>query len=163
VLDRTWNVLRLNQGAARLMQLFPPRSADGLAATKNVLVATLHPDALRPYIVNWIDVAAHLIARLYREIAAHPGDDERRRLLTTLLAMPDVPADWRAVPVGKPAAPFVPVHLRNGDLELRLFTMLTSIGTPLDVTAEEVHIESYFPADDATETVIRNLACTPGG
>lgn len=163
VLDRGWNVLRLNQGASRLLQMFPPRSADGLAATRNVLVATLHPDALRPYIVNWVDVAAHLIARLHREIAAHPGDDERRRLLTTLLALPGVPADWRAVPVGKPAAPFVPVHLRNGDLELRLFTMLTSIGTPLDVTAEEVHIESYFPADDATDAAIRNLTCTPGG
>lgn len=33
--------------------------------------------------------------------------------------------------------------------------MLTSIGTPLDVTTEEIHFESYFPADDATETVLR--------
>lgn len=61
------------------------------------------------------------------------------------------------MPVGKPAAPFVPVHLRNRDLELRLFTMLTSIGTPLDVTAEEVHVESYFPAADATDAAIRAL------
>lgn len=61
------------------------------------------------------------------------------------------------MPVGKPAAPFVPVHLRHGALELRLFSMLTSIGTPLDVIAEEVQIESYFPADDASEAAIRAL------
>ena len=157
VVDRTWNVLFANRGATRLMQEFPPRSPAGLAASGNVLAATFHPDALRPYIVNWIDVAAQVVARLHREIAAYPADDERRRLLTTLLAQPDVPSDWRAVPVGRPTAPFLPVHLRNGTLELRLFTMLTSIGTPLDVTAEEVHIESYFPADDATEAAIRRL------
>jgi transcriptional regulator with XRE-family HTH domain len=157
VLGRTGNVLRINQGGRTLLARFPPRSTEGVAAFDNVLVATLHPDGLRPYIVNWLDVAAHLVARLHREIAASPGDDESRRLLTRVLALPGVPADWRAVPVGKPAGPFVPVHLRNGDLELRLFTMLTSIGTPLDVTAEEIRIETYFPADDATEAAIRAL------
>src|SRR5688500_14194410 len=101
VVARTWNVLRLNQGPTRLLPAFPPRSAEGAAASRTVLVATLHPEALRPYMVNWLDVAAHLIARLHREIAAHPGDDEMRRLLTTLLALPGVPADWRTVPVGK--------------------------------------------------------------
>ena len=51
------------------------------------------------------------------------------------------------------------VHLRSPTLEVRLFTMLTSIGTPLDVTAEEIHIETYFPADDASEAAL--LALTP--
>ena len=36
--------------------------------------------------------------------------------------------------------------------------MLTSIGTPLDVTAEEIHIETYFPVDDASEMALRALA-----
>jgi hypothetical protein len=35
--------------------------------------------------------------------------------------------------------------------------MLTSIGTALDVTAEEVHIETYFPADDESEARLRAL------
>ena len=35
---------------------------------------------------------------------------------------------------------------------------MTSIGTPLDVTAEEIHIETYFPADDASEALLRGLA-----
>ncbi len=32
-----------------------------------------------------------------------------------------------------------------------------SIGTPLDVTAEEVHIETHIPADDETEATLRAL------
>lgn len=42
-------------------------------------------------------------------------------------------------------------------MELRLLTLLTTIGTPLDVTAEEIAIESYFPADDASEAWLRGL------
>ena len=41
---------------------------------------------------------------------------------------------------------------------VRLLTRLTSIGTSLDVTAEEIHIESYFRADDASEAALRALA-----
>jgi transcriptional regulator with XRE-family HTH domain len=157
VVDRLWNLVEMNAGAARLFARFPPRSAAGVAASRNVLTATLHPDALRPHIVNWHEVAAHLIARMHRDIAAAPGDEERRRLLASCLALPDVPADWRVPSPGRNAAPFVPVHLRGGGLELRLFTMLTSVGTPLDVTAAELHVESYFPADDATEAALRSL------
>jgi hypothetical protein len=54
--------------------------------------------------------------------------------------------------------PFITVHLRSEAIELQLFSMLTSIGTPLDVTAEELRIETYFPADEASERVLRELA-----
>ena len=66
-------------------------------------------------------------------------------------------AEWRVPAPGRAGAPFVTVHLKSPTLEVRLFTMLTSIGTPLDVTAEEIHIETYFPADDATESTLRAL------
>jgi len=158
VLDRLWNIVTANRGAARLLAQFPPRSPAGLAASRNVMTATLHPDALRPHIVNWHEVAAHLVARLHRDIAGAPGDDERRQLLAQTLALPDVPSDWRVPAPGRPAGPFVPVHLRSRDLEVRLFTMLTSIGTPQDVTAAELHIETYFPADDASDAALRQLA-----
>jgi hypothetical protein len=95
---------------------------------------------------------------VHRDIAARPADADSRRLLARVLALPTVPTEWRAPTPGRAAAPFVTVHLRSPALEVRLFTMLTSIGTPLDVTAEELHVESYFPADDATEAVLRGLA-----
>ncbi|HEY6176566.1 MAG TPA: hypothetical protein VIX73_19050, partial [Kofleriaceae bacterium] len=73
-------------------------------------------------------------------------------------AQPGVPAEWRSFAPGRGTPPFLPVHLRSERLEVQLFTMMTSIGTPLDVTAEEIHIEAYFPADDASEAVLRRLA-----
>jgi hypothetical protein len=72
----------------------------------------------------------------------------RRALLAEVRAYPDVERVARAVPpVGAPVAV---LHLRRGANELRLFTLLTTIGTPIDVTAEELTIESFFPADEAT-------------
>lgn len=158
VVDGTWNVIQLNQGATRLFQRFPMATAAGAEAARNVVLGTMHPEALRPYIVNWTDVAGHLVARLQRDVAARPGDEALSRLLAAVLAQPGVPAEWRVFAPGRSAAPFIPLHLRRGDLDVKLFTMLTSIGTPLDVTAEEIHIESYFPADDASEAALRSLA-----
>jgi len=157
VVDGHWDLLQMNQGAQRVFQHFLPTTSEGAAAAKNLVLGIVHPGALRPYIVNWEEVAGPLIARLHREISARPADESLPRLLASVLACPDVPAEWRVPAPGKAATPFLTVHLRSPTLEVRLFTMLTSIGTALDVTAEEVHIESYFPADDESERRLRAL------
>jgi transcriptional regulator with XRE-family HTH domain len=158
VVDGAWDLVRLNRGAARLFARLPVTTAAGAAAARNLLLGVVHPEALRPHIVNWADVAGLLIARLHRDVAARPGADGLARLLARVLAQPGVPAEWRGFTPGRSTAPFVPLHLRAPGLELRLFTMMTSIGTPLDVTAEEIHIETYFPADDASDAALRGLA-----
>ncbi|MEO8702472.1 MAG: helix-turn-helix transcriptional regulator [Kofleriaceae bacterium] len=158
VIDGHWNVLRMNRGAARVFQHFPPTSPEGLAAAGNLMLGIVHTHALQPYLVNWDDVAAHVVSRLHGEVAARPNDPELGQLLARVLDQPNVPTAWRVPEPGRLAAPFVTAHLRSPSLEVRLFTMLTSIGTPLDVTAEEIHIETYFPADDETETKLRELA-----
>ncbi|MGN6108080.1 MAG: helix-turn-helix domain-containing protein [Kofleriaceae bacterium] len=158
VVDRHWNLVRLNRGATKLFERCPPTTPEGMAASRNLLLGTVHPGGLAPYIVNWAEVAGGLVARLHREVTARPGDEELSRLLARVLAQPNVPQEWRAPAPGRSAAPFVTVHLRAPALEVRMFTMLTSIGTPLDVTAEELHVETYFPVDDASEAVMRALA-----
>jgi len=40
---------------------------------------------------------------------------------------------------------------------LRYFTTLTSLGTPHDITLQELRIECFFPADEATEDASRRL------
>src|ERR1043165_3799952 len=72
VIDGAWDVIRVNRGAERLFRRFP-MSPDGRGAARNLVLGTVHPEALRPYIVNWTDVAGHLVARLQREVAARPG------------------------------------------------------------------------------------------
>jgi transcriptional regulator with XRE-family HTH domain len=156
VLDRWWDVKRMNAGAARLFARFPP-TCDEPPVVGNVVRAVLHPHALRPYVVNWEEVAKATVQRLQRDLAASPDDERGQALLREVLSYPDLPAA-ATEPWGYTAAPFLSVHLRRGDEEVRLFTLLTTLGTPLDVTAQELAIESYFPADAASDRYLRAIA-----
>jgi len=72
------------------------------------------------------------------------------------LCYPGVADALHAKP-SSPMLPFLPVHVRRDGIEARFFTMLTTIGTPMDVTADELAIEAYFPADDATRALLESL------
>ncbi len=152
--DRAWNIVRMNQGAARLFAAFVDLATAPPEVIGNVTVATLHPRGLRPHIVNFDEVAALILDRARRE-AHDAGDDAVVRRVRDLIAqLPGLPRP--SVPVAQ--GPFLTVHLRRGDLEARLFTTITTIGTAIDATAEELRIETYFPADEPTARLMRELA-----
>ncbi len=108
--------------------------------------------------MNWEATAASLIQWLHRDAVSGFGDAETRRLLEELLSYPDVPRHWRSLDLDASTARFLPIEFRKGELNLRYFTTLTSLGTPHDITLQELRVESFFPADEATEEVSRRLA-----
>ena len=52
----------------------------------------------------------------------------------------------------------LPIHIRRGDVELRLFSTIMTLGTPRDVTLQELRIETFFPADAASDATWRRLS-----
>ncbi len=86
------------------------------------------------------------------------GTQETLALLSRLLALPDVASLTEAMPPGEGHTPVLPIHFRRGETSLRLFTTIATLGTPRDVTLEEVRIECFFPMDDATEAICRAWA-----
>lgn len=151
VVDRAWNIRRMNAGAARLFAFFWPPDAPLPA---NVARAFFAP-AARLVIADWERLAALLVPRFAREAATDP---ELRALMDELLAAPGVPESVRRPRWDVAAEPALVMTFRAHGVEARVFTTITSLGTPLDVTAENVRIESYFPADAATERWMRELA-----
>jgi transcriptional regulator with XRE-family HTH domain len=150
VLDRHWNILLANEATGRLVQaLLEPEVVGELGG--NGMRLMFHPRGFRPHIVNWEPTAAALIQWLHRDVLSGYADPESRRLLEEMLGYPGVPARWRTLDLDVSTAPFLPIEFRKGDLALRYFTALTSLGTPHDITLQELRIESYFPADEATE------------
>src|SRR4029079_10123950 len=157
VLDRHWNVLRVNEGSARVQAIFLDPKAVAELGAPNAMRLMFHPSGFRPYIVNWEATAASLIQWLHRDAVSGRGDDETRRLLDELLSYPDVPRQWRSLDLDASTAPFLPIEFARDGVRLRYFTTLTTLGTPHDITLQELRIESFFPADQATEDVSRKL------
>jgi hypothetical protein len=128
---------------------------------------TFHPHGLRRHIVNWEAVAGPLVQQIHREAVGGIPDQETRELLEEVLSYPGVPARWRFPDAHAQSAPFLAIALRKGDLALRFFTTIASLGTPQDITLQELRVECFFPGDDATEALARRLAAastdTPGG
>ena len=148
VVDRGWNLVMSNKGAQRMLAHAPPDYAALGAHARNALHLLFHPMGMRRFVVNWEEVSRVLVARLAREAQA---DEELGSLVASLMAYPGMPQAFREPAPADANQVMVPMHTRNDGVELRLFTTVTTLGTPMDITAQELRIECYYPADEATE------------
>ncbi len=153
--DRHWNLLAGNKGVARLVEfLVGPLAPDARVNLADALVA---PDVLRPYLVNWADVAAYFIRSVEADAAAD-GNAETAALLERLLAYEGVRAVAKAIRSDAAGGPVLPMHFRKGNVSLRLFTTIATLGTPRDITLQELRIECFFPMDGDTAAALRAWA-----
>ncbi len=159
VVDRAWNLLKANGGAVKLVEAFTDPSAAG-EWNGNAMRLMFHPRGFRPHIVNWEAMAAALIQWLHRDVLSGLGGVETRRLLDELLAYPGVPPRWRTLDLDVSTAPFLAIDFRRDDIHLRFFSTLTALGTPHDITLQELRVEAFFPADAATEQAYRGETAT---
>ncbi|HZS82752.1 MAG TPA: helix-turn-helix domain-containing protein [Stellaceae bacterium] len=155
VIDRRWNLLRANRGAGRLVE-FLAGGTPPAAGRVNLAVQLVAPEGLRPYIVNWQEVALHMVRSVHADALAD-GSAETAELLRRLLAFPDVPSLAQLPPL-EDGAPVLAMHFRRDGISLQLFTTIATLGTPQDVTLQEIRIESFFPADAATAEIFRSWA-----
>jgi transcriptional regulator with XRE-family HTH domain len=155
VMNRSWDVLATNEAAQRFFAfLLGHRTA---VAPANVIKMMFHPTGLRPYVDNWEAVAEALVQRMHREAVAGVRDDATARLLEEILAYPDVPRQLRKPNVDAAVVPVLPVRFVKDGRTFNYFSTVTTLGTPLDVTLEEIRIECFFPADTNTERLAREL------
>lgn len=158
VVDRLFNVVGSNRTARAVLGegVAPELTAE----PANTLRISLHPDGFAPRIANLGEWRAHLLGWLRRQ-ARLTGDPELARLHEELVALPcDEPEPEVDLP--NPGDIAVPLRLRYAGRELVFFSTASVIGTPLDVTAAEIMIESFFPADAATREFLHQTR-TPDG
>ncbi|WP_345816618.1 helix-turn-helix transcriptional regulator [Paraburkholderia sp. PREW-6R] len=154
VMDRYWNVLMTNDAAPRFFNCFIDMAAR--KGPRNMLHLMFDPAGMRPFVADWQTVADSLIQRVYRESVGRVINDATRELLAALRAYPDVRTEFQPGGVPAPdaasaAMPVIPVGFIKDAQVLRYFSMVTSVGTPQTIAAQELRIECMFPADDETE------------
>jgi transcriptional regulator with XRE-family HTH domain len=156
VLDRGWNLVRANHGAAQLFgRLFAP---DAVPSEANVLGLVIEPGPVRRSLRNWAVVVPALLERARREAVGGVFDRDTAELLARLRERPDV-AELLARPdVSPPDVPVVDLRFGLGGDELAFFSVVSTLGTPIDVTAQELRVEAFFPANEVTGSRWRQLA-----
>lgn len=155
VVDRRWNLLRANQGAVRLVKFLVGPLTPGAAI--NLADALVAPDVLRPYLSNWAEVVGYFLHGVAADAAAD-GSAETAGLLQRLLDYPDVRSVMLSAPLPVTDGPVLPMKFQKGTISLRLFTTIATLGTPRDITLQELRIESFFPMDEETRRVFHDWA-----
>lgn len=171
VLDRFWNLIDANQAYRRMLDKLlggrRPATLDGESGRINLMLAVFDPNGLWPVIENARQVGRYLLRRVWQELQVQAHDQTARELFRRI-------AEWHPDMVGPggvllveddPAEgsppPVLPVALRAGRFRASLFSTLTTLGNPQDVTLQEMRIECFYPADDATKAVFEALAEAP--
>jgi transcriptional regulator with XRE-family HTH domain len=148
VMDRHWNVLMANEAAPQLFNCFIDLGK--WPKPRNLLRLMFDPTGLRRFVANWPETARGLLGRIYREALGRVIDDSTKALLAELSQYPGVKPEWRAPSPSEPM-PMIPITFAKDGARLNYFSLITTVGTPQTVTAEELRLETMFPADDTTE------------
>jgi transcriptional regulator with XRE-family HTH domain len=142
VMDRHWNVLRTNTAADELFAWL----LDGEAHhPPNVVRLMFGP--LRRHVANWEQTGEALVQRVHREAIGGVPDLVTRELLDEVLALPGIPARWRTPDFARTPLPLLPVVFAKDGRTVSYFSLVTTVGTPQDITLQELRVESFFPAD----------------
>ena len=161
VMDRYWNVLMTNDAAPRFFNAFVDLAAR--PTPRNMLHLMFDPAGMRPHIANWNSASKGLLERVRREAVGHVLDERTRELIDELLAYPDM-VEGNTTPTDEPALPVIPLSFIKNGRTLNYFSMVSTVGTPLTIAAQELRVECMFPMDESTETLHVELmaATTPG-
>lgn len=157
--DRHWNMLAHN---AVVPLLLAGVDAALLQPPVNVLRLSLHPQGLAPRIANIGQWRHHLFERLRQQVHA-TGDAKLQALEQELRGFP-MPADADATRLeGEVLGIAVPLRFRTPAGVLNLISTTTIFGSPVDVTLQELALETFFPADAFTAQALRGLTRAPLG
>jgi hypothetical protein len=128
-----------------------------LCPPANVMRLAFHPEGLAPRIVNGATLKRHMMERLQREIDI-TGDPVLEELRDEVERYPAI--DRLGAERHSPHEVVVPFQIEVDAGLLSFITTTTVFGTAVDVTLNELAIESFFPADDRTARIIRQLSET---
>ena len=154
-IDRAWNIRLTNTSFDRLGTLLGSEIWTRIGGLEhNLMRLFFHPNGIKPYIANWGAIAPLLWHRARREAEAL-GGEEMKMVLSDLSQHQDAETLWAAEELN--LVPVLPIEIVKDGARVSLFTVIATFGTAQDITADELRIESFFPADTATEQMLRSF------
>jgi len=155
-LDRAWNVRLSNGSFDRLAALLGEDVWERVGGDpRNLMRLFFHPAGIRPLVTNWAAVGPLIWRRAQREADSLSGQ-EMKAVLAELAPFQDADVLWSGANTA--LVPVLPFNLRVGGQAISMFAIIATLGTAQDVTADELRIETLFPADPQSEALFRGMA-----
>jgi len=152
-LDRAWNIRMSNRPFDWMSAMLGNDLWQRVGGVqRNLMRLFFHPNGIRPLITNWTAIGPLLWRRAQREAEAL-GGQEMKEVLTELGPYQDVDTLWAASDAA--LMPVLPFDMESNGVRISMFAVIATFGTAQDVTADELRIESLFPADAGTEALFR--------
>lgn len=155
VVNSCYDVMLANRSQQALTGLLM-QQIPNLHETNNLMDLLFHPNGIKPCVGNWEQIAPLLLQRLYRENTLRK-DSATAELLNKILNYSTVPENWRKFAPDADIGPMTQLELVIGADHLNFFSTISTFGTAIDITLQELKIESFFPADDFTREFFQNL------
>jgi transcriptional regulator with XRE-family HTH domain len=149
IVDGLWNLIEANPAASLLWDGVDPAL---LEPPINMLRLAVHPGGL-PRISSMTAACNIPLVNQLRRKSRDNGDEALAKLVAEVESylppeLPDAPA----------TEPVVSLDLQTPLGDVRLFTIIATLGAPLEVTAANLAIETFLPADDESAARLRELA-----
>ena len=151
VVNAAYTILMTNSGYEQMIKFLVGEHA--LKKYDNVYHLTFAEDGLRPHIKDWPGIEQFMLNRLWDEAASTQNSElfslfeEISRLRTS-----EDPMDFQV----DDNLPIMSLTFEKDVMKASFFTTITTLGTPLDLTTQELRIESLFPADEDTKELFLN-------
>jgi hypothetical protein len=146
VVNAAYDILMTNSGFEQMIQFLVGEYA--LRTYRNVYRLTFAEDGLRPYIKNWPGIERFLLNRLWDEAAA----TQHGELFALYNELAQQRTDEGPIDVQvDDDLPVMSLTFEKDATKASFFTTITTLGTPLDLTTQELRMESLFPADEDTK------------
>jgi hypothetical protein len=149
IVDGLWNLIEANPAAALLWDGVEPAL---LEPPVNMLRLAVHPDGFPRISSMTAACSTPLIHQLKRK-SRDTADEALGELIDDLESY--LPSD---PPAGPAVQPMVTMELRTPLGDVTLFTVIATLGAPLEVTAANLAIETFLPADAESAERLRELA-----
>jgi transcriptional regulator with XRE-family HTH domain len=152
IVDGLWNLVEANAAAALLWDGVNPEL---LTPPVNMLRMAVHPGGL-PRISSMTAACNTPLIRQLKRRSRDNADAALAELVDEVESyLPDQPA---TTPLHQPVIT-MDLHTRAGDVSL--FTVIATLGAPLEVTAANLAIETFLPTDASSAARLRTLAASP--
>lgn len=155
IADGKWNIHSANRSAGRVFSLIFGEDLDDSIESANIVDWLVDSKVVRESIENWSEVAVEYMRRLHHKIDSGGGDVQLHHMLAKLVAALEETAPSKSM--SDLASAVLPIRIRRGRLQLNLHNVILKMGTPRDITLEELEVEAFYPADRETETLLRSL------